>query len=268
MDRLRRENWDVAGLVRTPQTKKLPVGEYFHYAFPSEIDAHAFARPVDILIHCAFAMRDFDKYQVNREAVAFLKRQPAQRMLFISSMSAHEQAESLYGREKLYIEKTLDSFDAILRPGFVIGQGGIFRNLARSIRDAPVIPLFYGGAQPIQTVWIDDLSDAVASMIRNGATGLYSVAEPEPHRIRDFYQAISEKLGLRKPLLPLPGIPALWALKAAESLGIKLPMHSDNLLGLKHLIRRDVRADLARLGLKPRSMQESLALIDWAKLAS
>ena len=72
---MRREGWDVAGLVRNPSTKQLPEGEYFHYAFPAEIDPNAFAKPADVLIHCAFAMRDFTQYRQNREAAAFLHRQ-------------------------------------------------------------------------------------------------------------------------------------------------------------------------------------------------
>jgi nucleoside-diphosphate-sugar epimerase len=140
--------------------------------------------------------------------------------------------------------------------------------LARSIRGAPAIPLFYGGSQPIQTVWIDDIGDAVARMIRQKATGLFRVAEAEPVRIREFYLAVAEKLGVRRLAVPLPGTPALWVLKAAEALSLKLPMHSDNLLGLKHLIRYDVLPDLKRLELRPRSMRESLELVDWRTLCS
>lgn len=265
--RMRREGWDAAGLVRNPSTKQLPAGEYFHYAFPAEIDPQAFASPVDVLIHCAFAMRDFALYHQNRQAAAFLHRQPAGRMVFISSMSAHEAAESRYGREKLHIEGMMNpARDASIRPGFIIGNGGVFRQLARSIQSAPAIPLFYGGGQPIQTVWVDDVCDAVAAIVRKNAAGLFKVAEREPVRIGDFYKTVAAKLGLKKTALPLPGTPALWALRGAEALGLKLPMHSDNLLGLKQLIRYDVTADLRALEIDPTPMTESLKLVDWNTL--
>ena len=266
----RAKGWDVAGLVRDPLRKQRPEDgvRYFHYAFPSEIDSAAFAEPVDVLVHCAFAMKTQPgRYGINREAAAFLKRQKHGRFLFISSMSAHAAAESLYGREKLYIEGTLDrSRDLAIRPGFIIGEGGVFANLARSIRSLPVIPLFYGGQQPIQTVHVDDLCASIASAIERDITGLVSYGEVRPGLLRDFYLAIAKGLGVKRLLLPLPGAPALATMRIAERMGLHLPMTSQNLLGLKHLIEVDVGGDIERLGVRPRTMKESLATCRWSEL--
>ena len=266
----RAKGWDVAGLVRDPLRKPAPEGgvRYFHYAFPSEVDPAAFAEPVDVLVHCAFAMKTCPgRYGINREAAAFLKRQKHGRFVFISSMSAHATAESLYGLEKLHIEGTLDqSRDLAIRPGFIIGEGGVFANLARSIRKLPVIPLFYGGRQPIQTVHVEDLCAAITSGIEHDITGLISYGEAKPGLLRDFYQAIAQGLGVNRLLLPLPGAPAFGAMRVAELMGLNLPMTSQNLLGLKHLIEVDVAADIERLGVRPRTMKESLATCRWSEL--
>ncbi|HEY3740445.1 MAG TPA: NAD-dependent epimerase/dehydratase family protein [Bryobacteraceae bacterium] len=267
-DAFRAQGWDVAGLVRDPKGKSLS-GQYFHYAFPADLDPAVSAEPADVVVHCAFAMKEpRENYHVNREAAAFLRRQfPAARFLFISSMSAHEAAESLYGREKLYIEHTLDpSRDLAIRPGFIIGAGGVFANLARSIRSLPAIPLFYGGRQPIQTVHIDDLCAAIVQAISLNLTGLLSYGEVEPVQLRDFYQAIANGLRVHRPLIPAPGGLALAALRTAEGLGLRLPMTSENLLGLKRLIEVDVRADVERLQVTPRTMTQSLSTIDWSAL--
>jgi hypothetical protein len=44
-----------------------------------------------------------------------------------------------------------------------------------------------------------------------------------------------------------------------EGIGLKPPITSDNLLGIKHLHQFDPVPDLARLGLQPLSFHESLA---------
>jgi len=261
--------WQVIGLVRNPDRKRLMPGvTYRNYVFPAEL---SHTDDVELVVHCAFAMQAVDakRYAVNREAAAFLRsRFPAARMLFISSMSAHEGAESLYGREKVYIESTLDGGrDAWIRPGFMIGDGGVFKNLVGSIRKLPVIPLFYGGMQPIQTVHVEDLTACVGSIIERQHCGLVRYGEEQPVLLRDFYSAIAARLGVTRPLIPLPGGMALAGLRIAESLGLRLPMTSQNLLGLKHLVRVDVASDVARLRLpQARSMQESLATVDWRSL--
>jgi nucleoside-diphosphate-sugar epimerase len=265
------QGWQVTGLVRNPERKhRLPGVSYRHYAFPDQLDAPD-GRDFDLLVHCAFAMQATDarRYAVNRQAAAFLRRRyPGTPMLFVSSMSAHEGAESLYGREKLYIESTLDAAkDAWIRPGFIIGQGGVFKNLAGSIRKLPVIPLFYGGMQPVQTVSVEDLAAAICTIAERGHRGLIRYGEPRPVLLRDFYQAIAAGLGVRRGMLPLPGGLTLAGLRLAETLGVRLPMTSQNLLGLKHLIPVDAASDIARLSLpEPRTMHESLAILDWSSI--
>lgn len=263
--------WQVDGLVRDPQRKPPPIAagvRYFHYAFPADIDSAAFSEPVDVLVHGAFNMKASPaEYSVNREGAQFLQRQKHGRFVFISSMSAHAEAESLYGREKLFIEGTLDaSRDLAIRPGFIIGDGGVFLSLARSIKSLPVIPLFYGGWQPIQTVHVDDLSAAIASGIERGTTGAVSYGEQKPVLLRDFYKAIAKGLGVSRLLLPMPGGLTCAGLRIAESLGVRLPMTSQNLLGLKHLIKVDVAQDIVCLRVRPRTMAESLATCDWSML--
>ena len=263
--------WQVVGLVRNPAAIESPqqnAASYFRYAFPNELDTTAFVKPVDVLVHCAFEMRARrEDYSINRTAAVFLKKQPARRLVFISSMSAHGDAESLYGIEKLHIESMLDpKRDLSVRPGFIIGDGGVFMNLARSIRTLPVIPLFYGGRQPIQTVHLDDLTEAVAVAIERDVTGLISYGEREPVLLRDFYAAIASGLAVKRPFVPVPAGLALMALRSAEKMGLRLPMTSENLLGLKHLIAVDTAGAAQQLGVTARPMAESLSTVDWGAL--
>ena len=59
----------------------------------------------------------------------------------------------------------------------------------------------------------------------------------------------------------------LAVLRLCETLGFRLPVSSDNLLGLKHLRAFDLADDVRRLGLSPCTTQESLAEIRWERIA-
>jgi nucleoside-diphosphate-sugar epimerase len=263
----------IVALVEDPDRPQaaLPAA-CFRYRFPDDLDLAALAEPFDVLVHGAFAAGGGPKGSaLNLEAASYLlglcRRGAVQRLVFLSSMSAHEGAESRYGRDKLAIERMLSpSRDLAIRPGFVIGNGGVFLRLAKSLAAMPFVPLFYGGRQPIHTIFIEDLCTGVSSAIVEGLSGSLSIGEREPVTVEDFYREILHSLGKRKPFLRLPGLPALWLAQVCETLGMKLPMSSENLLGLKCLVRYDLADDLRRVGLSPRTMGESLSAFHLAEL--
>jgi nucleoside-diphosphate-sugar epimerase len=79
------------------------------------------------------------------------------------------QAVSEYGKTKLAIEKMLDPRkDLILKPGLVLGHGGLFGSILRMIRSLPILPLVDGGSQPLQAVDIEDLAKCVEVGIHQG----------------------------------------------------------------------------------------------------
>ena len=64
------------------------------------------------------------------------------RQIYISSYSARSDAISEYGRTKYQIEQYfIRQGHSIVRPGLVIGDGGIFRNIYRVLQKFPVIPV-------------------------------------------------------------------------------------------------------------------------------
>jgi hypothetical protein len=61
--------------------------------------------------------------------------------------------------------------------------------------------------------------------------------------------------------VPLPFAPALTAVRMIERLGWPAPLRSESLLGMKGLRAAPVEGDLARLGVRVRGVEESLAAI-------
>ncbi len=120
----------------------------------------------------------------------------------------------------------------------------------------------YGGDLPIQTVDVAELGRAVAELVAMRATGLWNFGEPTSIRIADFYTAIARWAGHRPRLVPVPGAPVLQLVRLMERFGVRLPLNSENLLGLKGLIHQPVEPAIARLGWQPSALPEILNRYD------
>jgi len=234
---------------------------------PDDIDHAAFdgARAV---IHCAYATRQADPQDARpvnelgtRRVLEASRAAGGPCFVFLSSQSAHAGATSYYGRSKLELERLLSAErDLIVRPGLVLGRegAGLFERMCDWVRRARLIPLFGGGRQPLQTVLIDDLVEAIFCAVTRGLTGRYTVAEPEPIDFERFLRLLAAHLRARPIFLPLPLRPTLVALRAVEALGVRLPVSSENLRGLAQMRADSTTEDLARLGVAVRPASESL----------
>ncbi|MCE9643725.1 NAD(P)-dependent oxidoreductase [Candidatus Parcubacteria bacterium] len=179
--------------------------------------------------------------------------------IFISSMAAHEEARSVYGRTKLEAEMVLSpEKDCIVKSGIMIGQGGLFTRVKRLIETMPVIPVFFDGKAALQVVYIDDLCQAIVQAVEGNASGVFPIAHEKPISIRELYRGIADAANRRMPLLPLPGGLLLPELRLFEMLGLRLPITADTLLGLKHGKVFDTYLACKALFSKPLSFEQSL----------
>jgi nucleoside-diphosphate-sugar epimerase len=268
--------YTVRAMARTLTSR--PAGletiEWYLCSLPDRVEEEAFKGGVHTFIHCAFDTRFTSAahaWQVNvegsRRVFACCRANGVKKIVFISSLSAHQRAISMYGTSKLRVEALLNlETDLVIRPGQIIGEGGLFWRSACSIRRMPFIPLFFGGRQRLQTIALADACEGIFLALEKDLTGVIGLAELEPVELRALYGAIAEALHKKARFVRIPGNPTLLFLRLAEKLGLQLPLSSDNLLGLKRLETFDLREDLARLGLRPRTAWESLAQVQWDKL--
>lgn len=255
----------VRAFVRAPGVAPVAGTTEHRFVLPGGFEERDFAGLAAIvhgaLVEYGPAHRDADR--VNREGcerlIAAARRQGA-RAIFLSTLSAHEQARSHYGRSKLALERLFDpDRDCVLRLGLVLGNGGLFRSMVGLIRGARVIPLPDGGRQPIQTLWMGDLVQAVENVIARGIAGRYEVAAPEVHRMRDLYDAVMRGAGAAPRLVSVPI--ALVELGAAtlEALRVPFPIRRENVLGLRALRAFDTVGSMKALGIElPVGLEESV----------
>jgi NADH dehydrogenase len=244
-------------------------GGVFRCALPGDIDAGAFEGDIRALIHCAWAMpvRNMKSARMinvegTRRLLDLARNANVHRFLFVSTLSAHDGAESLYGRSKLQVESLLEKDrDLIVRPGLVLGAGGLFARMRSSLDRVSLVPLFYGGRQQMQFIHITDLCKALQSAVEKDLAGKLDIAVNEPVGIRVFYRDLASGLGKNCRFVRLPGTLTYWLLRLLENLHISLPVSSENLLGLKHMRVSDTASCLAELEVEPRDWRQCLGVL-------
>ncbi|MDE2481555.1 MAG: hypothetical protein KGN02_05160 [bacterium] len=190
---------------------------------------------LDLLVHCAY-----DPQADNVAAAAALVRRAraegVPRVLFVSSLSAQTDAGSAYGREKAACERSFDAArDLIVRPGLVIGNGGLFARMRDSLRRMPLAPVVDGGRQPVYGIGIDDLAGAIVELVEAGACGSYVLASPEPLALRELLRAIARGVGRGIVLVPVPYALLLACAAIVERLRLPLDLGVERVRSLRNL---------------------------------
>jgi nucleoside-diphosphate-sugar epimerase len=262
--------FEVRALVRDPANVPAEL-RGFRLArcdLPAALDETALAG-ASAVVHCAYATRETNPTvaaRVNedgtRRVLEAARRANVARLVFISTVAAHADAPSRYARSKHALEACFDpTRDLIIRPALILARHGhgLFQQMRDTTRRTRLVPLFDGGRQPLQTVHIDDLCEAIGRALDRGLTGALNVGEPAPPTLAVFMRLLVARLGVRCLFLPLPFAPVLAAVRVIERLGLPFPLRVESLLGLKGLRQVPVEVSLERLGLVVRSAKDSLA---------
>lgn len=186
------------------------------------------------------------------------------RLTFVSSMSARDGAPSQYGKDKFEISGLFDGpSDLVVRPGLVLGDGGLFGRLRGFVTRRRIVPLVGGGHQRFQTVHVDDLVAAMVAAATNELSGTLTIAEREPVEFRVLLAELARLLDSHPRFVPVPYGPVAAAMRVARQIGVRLPVSADNLAGLRGLETAHVDADLDRIGVAIRDYRASLrALVE------
>lgn len=260
------KNWNVKAFVRSVPRIKMEGIEYIPYNLEEKPDEKVF-ESVNFMVHCAYLRYDKNK---NADAINLagtknlvdLCTKNKVKPLFLSSFSAHEKAQSHYGKSKLEVEQLFDlSKDIVLKSGLVIGKKGMAPELIKTIKKARFFPLIGGGNQPIQTIFIDDLCLIVARCFSKNLSGLFYVAEPAAITMKTFYIEIARQLNKKTSFILFPLSPIYLLCLIAERIGIKLPVASESVLGLKNLTMFETKNDLEKIGVTLKNYSESLEFV-------
>ncbi len=222
------------------------------------------AERVAAVVHCALAEGP-DAYRLNVEGTTRWLEEArtagAGLQIFLSTLSATADAPSDYGRAKFAVEQRFVALnEVIFRLGVVVGDGGMFARIRASARRYSIVPMLDGGRQHIYVLGIGCLTAILADCIRRNGEGLRGRAwnphQPRAYTLREVTQAIIQRDGLRRLLLPVPVPPILALLLTAEKLPfLKLPITSANVQGLIRQGRQEIPSDFGRFGYPEESLE-------------
>jgi nucleoside-diphosphate-sugar epimerase len=209
----------------------------FRWSFGEPVPAEA-VQNVDCAIHLA---HDFGGEEGARRTIESTLRVAAElrgggvcRQLFFSSYSAGEHAVSLYGKTKLAMERAFAGQEdiVVVRPGLVIGEGGIYGRIRKWAQTLPLIPLPDGGTGKVPVIAIGDLCARtllLATMMTPPREE--NLFEPDLKSLRELVLKAAEEVGRRPRILPVSSGLLIRLLAMAGRLGIPLPVDADNLIG-------------------------------------
>lgn len=187
---------------------------------------------VDILVHLAFEYNRPNA--VDEDANLFTANQLIKLnipVVFISSFSAIPPfIDTYYGKTKSKMEAILSNH-CILRPGLVIGNGGLFHKIVLQIRRLPLLPIIDGGIQPIQLIHIDDLCHSILRCIEEFSPSIYHIAHPEVITYAQFVREVSKNLKVKCRFISLPPSLIITIVKLFSKQKF-IRVNTDNIKGL------------------------------------
>nr|VFK63750.1 MAG: Nucleoside-diphosphate-sugar epimerase [Candidatus Kentron sp. UNK]VFK70937.1 MAG: Nucleoside-diphosphate-sugar epimerase [Candidatus Kentron sp. UNK] len=195
-------------------------------------------QPFDCTIHLA---HDFDGVEGAQKtvegtlaAMETLRMAGVRRQLFFSSLSSGSHATSLYGKTKLNIERhVVDKPDVmIIRPGLVLGEGGIYGRIRQWVYRLPIIPLPDGGHGKVPIIGIEHLIEQTLSILSMKMDiREFNLFEPELRTLRQLILDEAKKVRRKVLIIAVPSRFLLILLNCLEWLRIPLPIKADNLIG-------------------------------------
>jgi nucleoside-diphosphate-sugar epimerase len=254
-------------LLQRKQPQGMPVGVSYqpYHLEGSEVQPNL--DKVDALIHTAYMpfAKGNDSSEKNIGATMALYNLCVSKgiqFVFLSSMSAHENALSEYGRHKYQLEKELDGGKClILKLGLVIGKEGLFSCIYQSFQKMPFAVVVEGGKQPVQPVYIGDVVKVIAKCLIEKRTGIYTLAVNHGYTMKELFAAIAAKAGKKPIFISVPYGVVSFGISLIEILHLPFPVSQENLLGLKQLQSEDTSSDLNKLGVTLLALNESIQLL-------
>jgi nucleoside-diphosphate-sugar epimerase len=250
------QDFKVIGLARRNieiQHSNFTFCEY-HLETSSSFDCIVSA---DVVIHCAFIPWSPEKpnsSELNCKATMALAEfceTHHKKFVFLSSFSAHEHANSHYGKHKFFLEEKLKNQHLVIKPGLVTGARGLYSRLSRIVAEKKIVPVIGNGDYPLQWIGVDELCKGIQLALAKNLTGVFPLASVEIFT----YLQVLERLALKQNRQPIfVFIPVFFAALLLKLFGNKLPFSEENLKGLLQLRKFETAESIAKVGITIRDL--------------
>jgi uncharacterized protein YbjT (DUF2867 family) len=231
---------------------------------------------VDAVVHLVAIPRDFDggaslrlvNTEGTRAVVAAMRTAGPRRLVHLGAMGVEDDPELHYASSKAKAEALVrdSGLDwTILKPSVQFGEGdGFFNIIAGLVRMSPgVVPLAGGGSARFQPIHSDDVATVVVKALADPTTigQSFELGGPRYWTYREITREVSDALGKRRLLVPMP-VPLIRLVAGtAELVRLPFPVATDQLrqLRLDNIGPLGLIPD--RFGFEPRPMEGALGYL-------
>lgn len=130
-------------------------------------------------------------------------------LIQISSLGASKDALSDFSRSKFEGEIAVQEVSSradIVRVSGLFGKGrGVFADIARLSQLSPILPVFGGGINRFQPVYVGDVAEAISTLVSRGSSGkTYELAGPNSYSAKELIEFTLASVDKKRMLLPMP----------------------------------------------------------------
>ena len=180
-------------------------------------------------------------------------------LLHVSSIGADTNSVSKYQSTKGEGEKVLlENFPKakIVRPSIVFGpDDGFFSVQSKIVKLSPVVPMFGGGANKFQPVYVKDLVEGISKLLnsKNDHGKIYEFGGPDIMTMKDVYELILKTLKIKRLLIPAPTFAANFIATFAQLLPDPIITRDlVKILKFDNIVREDINT-IQSLNISPQS---------------
>jgi nucleoside-diphosphate-sugar epimerase len=208
---------------------------------------------VQALVHCAWDFSARTREEIERTNVEGSNRlldvaaaAGVSRLIFLSTLSAFDGAQSMYGRAKLAVEShALELGGAVVRSGLVWGDepGSLYGTLRGIALRTPVLPVPSNRNTQLYLTHEDDLGALVAHLAAAPMVPSRPIvaAAQEPLSLGEILRAASAAEGHAVRAVRIPWRLPWAGLRMLELAGLRPPFRSDSLVSLVSLEQQPFR---------------------------
>lgn len=254
--------WNVLALQRTANNSSQARTTVIPYSIEEELSPELNA--ANCIIHAAYitAQDDRDAYNKNvigaQRLLKWAEQDARRRVVFLSSLSALDDATSIYGQQKFHIQQLFGVPHMVIKPGLVLGEGGLFGEMKKYLTTHSIVPVFGNAMQPLQTIHVNDLCKFIELVLEKDRAGTFVAAEEDPVPYITFYSEIARLLNKKIRFVRFPFWFIKMILRLASLFGIKLPIHIDSVKGLEQMRHVPTNNYALQNGLELRNWKQSL----------
>ena len=168
---------------------------------------------VDVL-HNTYWVRFNDRHFSHAEAVANTKilfaaarKAGVRRIVHVSITNPRKDCGLEYFEGKAELEEALAATGiphSILRPTVLFGREDILiNNIAWTLRNFPIFPVFGDGLYRLQPIHVDDLAELAVAEAQARGNRLINAIGPETFSYRGLAEAVAAALGRRARIIPV-----------------------------------------------------------------